>query len=153
ASSTSLLESATEWAASARSAADPVISPAASFAAATIRLATKAMSRLRRLPGLLLARRAAAGCRSPRRGGRLTSPTDPRLLDAVRPRQGTDLLGQLEDLLGEVDQLDVLPVLQLHGLPGVVGDHLALRVGAVLGDHHEGREEDRLERDDHRQQT
>jgi hypothetical protein len=30
---------------------------------------------------------------------------------------------------------------------------LSFRVGAVLADHHEGREEDRLERDDHRQQA
>jgi hypothetical protein len=40
----------------------------------------------------------------------------------------------------------------LDGLPLLVGDYLTLRLGPVLADHHEGREEDRLERDDHRQQ-
>ena len=41
----------------------------------------------------------------------------------------------------------------LHRPPGLIGDDLAPGVGAVLADHHEGREEDRLERDDHRQQA
>jgi hypothetical protein len=45
-----------------------------------------------------------------------------------------------------------LLILVLHRLPLLVGDHLPLRVGAVLADHHERREEDRLERDDHCQQ-
>ena len=53
----------------------------------------------------------------------------------------------------ELEQLLVLPVLFLHGLPLLVGDRLPLLVGTVLADHHEGREEDRLERDDHRQQA
>ena len=35
----------------------------------------------------------------------------------------------------------------------VFGDHLALRVRAVLADQHEGREENRLEGDDHGQQA
>jgi hypothetical protein len=35
----------------------------------------------------------------------------------------------------------------------LVGDDLPFRVGAVLADHYEGREEDRLERDDHRQEA
>src|SRR5262249_12956420 len=58
-----------------------------------------------------------------------------------------------EDLVREMDQLLVLPILFLHGLPLLVGDHLALGVGSVLADQHEGREEDRLEGDDHRQQA
>jgi hypothetical protein len=60
---------------------------------------------------------------------------------------------QVENLLGEVEQLHVLSVLLLHRLPLLVGDDLPFRVGAVLADHHEGREEDRLERNDHRQEA
>jgi hypothetical protein len=60
---------------------------------------------------------------------------------------------ELEDLMREVEQLFVLRVLFLDGLPLLVGDRLTLRVRAVLADHHEGGEEDRLERDDHRQQA
>src|SRR5438876_5493181 len=63
-----------------------------------------------------------------------------------------DRLRQLEYLVRKVEQLLVLFVLFLHGLPLLVGDHLTLGVCPVLADHHEGREEDRLERDDHRQQ-
>jgi hypothetical protein len=61
-------------------------------------------------------------------------------------------LRQLEDLVREVEQLDVLLVLFLDRPPLQVGDHLALCIGPVLADHHERREEDRLERNDHRQQ-
>jgi hypothetical protein len=61
-------------------------------------------------------------------------------------------LGQLEDLVGEVEQLEVLRVLLLDQLPLLVGGHLAGRVGSVLADHHERREDDRLQRDDHREQ-
>jgi hypothetical protein len=59
---------------------------------------------------------------------------------------------QLEDLVREREQLLVLLILLLHGLPLLIGEHLTLRVRSVLTDHHERREEDRLERDDHRQQ-
>src|SRR4029077_353867 len=51
------------------------------------------------------------------------------------------------------EQLLVLLVLFLDRLPLLVRDHLTLRVGSVLADHHEGRKEDRLERHDHRQQA
>jgi hypothetical protein len=56
-----------------------------------------------------------------------------------------DRLRQLEDLIGELEQLLVLRVFLLDDLPLLVRDHLTLRVGSVLADHHEGREEDRLE--------
>src|SRR3954463_2036818 len=64
-----------------------------------------------------------------------------------------DLFRQGKDLPGELEQLLVLALLLLNRLPLLVGEHLALRVGPVLADHHEGREEDRFERDDHRQQA
>jgi hypothetical protein len=57
------------------------------------------------------------------------------------------------DLLREVEQLFVLRVLFLDGLPLLVGDRLTLRVSPVLADHHECRKENRLKRDDHRQQA
>src|SRR6185312_9742493 len=57
----------------------------------------------------------------------------------VRPIVLVDLAGQLEDLPGERQQVLVLLVLLLHGLPLLVGEHLALGVGAVLTDHHERR--------------
>jgi putative NADH-flavin reductase len=47
---------------------------------------------------------------------------------------------ELEDLMREVEQLFVLPVLFLDGLPLLVGDRLTLRVSLVLADHHECRE-------------
>jgi hypothetical protein len=47
----------------------------------------------------------------------------------------------------------VLFVFFLDRLPLLVGDHLTLGVGTVLADHHERREEDRLERHDHREQA
>ena len=72
-----MFESATECAASARSAAEPVISPAASLAAATSTLAANATRRLTRLPWLPLARRLAAECRSERRGRRSPASTGP----------------------------------------------------------------------------
>src|ERR1700752_4258035 len=68
-------------------------------------------------------------------------------------RIGVDCLGQLEDLLRQVDQLLVLAVLLQDRLPLLVGEDLALRIGPVLADHHERREEDRLEGDDHREQA
>src|SRR3954469_6612549 len=67
--------------------------------------------------------------------------------------QRPNLFGQLQDLPRQVEQLLVLLVLLLDRAPLLVGDHLALRVGAILADHHEGRQEDRLERDDHRQEA
>src|SRR6476661_2868854 len=66
--------------------------------------------------------------------------------------RSVDGLRQVEDLVREMEQLVVLLVLVLHRLPLLVRQHLAFLVRAVLADHHEGREEDRLERDDHRQQ-
>jgi hypothetical protein len=60
--------------------------------------------------------------------------------------------GQVEDLLAQLDQLLVLLILLLDHPPLVVGGGLALEVGAVLADHHERRQEDRLQRDDHGQQ-
>jgi hypothetical protein len=62
---TSLVESATEWAASASSADDPVNRPAASFAVATTTLAANATARLRKLPAWRPERTLAAECRSP----------------------------------------------------------------------------------------
>ncbi len=41
-------------------------------------------------------------------------------------------LGQLEDLMRDVEQSLVLPVLFSHGLPLLVGEDLALLVGPVL---------------------
>jgi hypothetical protein len=43
-----------------------------------------------------------------------------------------DRLGEVEDLLGELEELPVLLILLLHGLPLLVGDDLAPCVGAVL---------------------
>ena len=48
-------------------------------------------------------------------------------------------LREVEDLTRELEQLFVLPVLFLDGLPLLVGDRLTLRVRPVLADHHEGR--------------
>src|SRR5271165_422557 len=86
----------------------------------------------------------------------------PRLLG-----QRADFLGQPQDLVGEVEQLLilvillvrepeqllVLAILLLHRLPLLVGDDLPLGIGPVLTDQHEGREEDRFQRDDHRQKS
>jgi len=52
-----------------------------------------------------------------------------------------DGLGELQDLVGDVQQLLVLLLLLLDCLPLVVGQHLALLIGPVLADHHEGRQE------------
>src|SRR5262249_32423772 len=76
-----------------------------------------------------------------------------RLGASARRGEGMHLLRQVEDLTGELEELLVLVILFLDGLPLLVRDHLALGVGAVLADQEERREEDRLERDDHRQQT
>jgi hypothetical protein len=62
-------------------------------------------------------------------------------------------LRQLEDLVGQLDQLDVLLIFLLDHLPLEVGCGLPLEVGTILADHHERRQEDRLERNDHRQQS
>ena len=43
-------------------------------------------------------------------------------------------LRQVENLLGEIEQLHVLPVLLFHRLPLLVGDDLPFRVGTVLAD-------------------
>ena len=42
---------------------------------------------------------------------------------------------------------------RLDGLPLMVGDDLSLLVRPVLADQDEGRQEDRLERHDHREET
>ncbi len=52
---------------------------------------------------------------------------------------------ELEDLVGDVEQLAILIVLLLNRLPLRVGDDLPFGVGSVLADHHERREEDRLQ--------
>jgi hypothetical protein len=57
---------------------------------------------------------------------------------------GMDCLRQLEDLPREVEQRFVLPVLFLDRLPLLSRKRLTLRVGTVLTDQHECREEDRL---------
>jgi hypothetical protein len=49
-----------------------------------------------------------------------------------RGRVRVDRLGEVEDLLGELEELPVLLILLLHGLPLLVGDDLAPCVGAVL---------------------
>jgi Adenylate and Guanylate cyclase catalytic domain len=72
---------------------------------------------------------------------------------SARVRRSVDRLRQLEDFVGEVQQLTVLPVLEPNGPPFLVSDYLAPCVRSVLANHHEGRQEDRLERDDHRQQS
>jgi hypothetical protein len=64
-----------------------------------------------------------------------------------------DRLRQLENLVREAKQLLVLAILVLNCLPCEIGDYSALGVCSVLADHHERREEDRLERYDHRQET
>jgi hypothetical protein len=64
-----------------------------------------------------------------------------------------DGLGELQDLVGDVQQLLVLLLLLLDCLPLVVGQHLALLVGPVLADHHEGRQEYGFERHDHGEQS
>ena len=97
------------------------------------------------------ARRQVDGVRIAR--GRTARDSRQLRLARVCVAIGVNRLGQLEDLTREIEQLLVLPVLFLDGLPLLVGDRLTLRVGPVLADHHEGREEDRLERDDHRQQA
>ena len=63
-----------------------------------------------------------------------------------------DGLGELQDLVGQLEQLLVLLLFFLDGLPLVVGQDLAFLVGAVLADHDEGRQEDGLQRHDHGQQ-
>jgi hypothetical protein len=65
-----------------------------------------------------------------------------------------DGLGELQDLVGDVQQqLLVLLFLLVDCLPVVVGQHLALLVGPVLADHHEGRQESGFERHDHGEQS
>ena len=90
-----------------------------------------------------------------RRPPRATPVANRREPASLRPDQpaGVDGRGQVEDLARKIEQLLVLLVLFLDRMPLLVGDHLTLRVGPVLADQHEGREEDRLERDDHRQQA
>src|SRR5215207_4887774 len=73
-------------------------------------------------------------------------------------RRGTsarrvDLLGEIEDLVGQAEQPLVLLLLLLDRPPSLVRDHLALLVGAVLADHDECRQEDGFQRHDHGQQS
>jgi hypothetical protein len=85
------------------------------------------------------------------RGCRTALPTRCRRFDLrCHP---VDRLRQVEDLARQIEEFLVLPVLFLDRLPLLVGDRLTFRVGPVLADQHEGREEDRFERDDHRQQA
>jgi hypothetical protein len=49
-----------------------------------------------------------------------------------------DGLGQVQDLVGQPEQLLVLLVFFLDGLPLVVGQDLAFLIGPVLADHHKG---------------
>src|SRR3954451_7705151 len=109
-------------------------------------LALKATMTVRRLPPLRAARSVAAERRRARSGPRVRGA-------AGLGRIGADLFGQLQDLAREVEQLLVLLVFLLDRLPLLVGENLSLGVRPVLADHHEGREEDRLERDDHGQQA
>src|SRR5438128_5361597 len=85
---------------------------------------------------------ALTGCVAARRVGSRTR---------VRHRELVDRRGELEDLARQVDQLLVLTLLGLDDRPLVVREDLPFRVGAVLADHHECGEEDRLERHDQRQ--
>src|SRR5207244_8473038 len=79
---------------------------------------------------------AATLCtRSPVGVARRSSSTRRRLRG-----QRVDRLGQLEDLVRDGDQRFVLRFFGLHGLPLVIGEYLPLRIGAVLADHHEGRQ-------------
>jgi hypothetical protein len=64
-----------------------------------------------------------------------------------------DGLGELQDLVGDVQQLLVLLLLLLDCLPLVIGQHLALLLGPVLADHREGRQEYGFERHDHGEQS
>ena len=59
-----------------------------------------------------------------------------------------DLLRQGQDLLRDLKELLVLPLFLLHDLPLVFGERLALRVSAVLADHHERRQEARIRKYD-----
>jgi hypothetical protein len=92
-----------------------------------------------------------------REGQRLLRQVEPLLvlgpLLLNRGAEGPDLRRQPKDLPREVQEIIVLTVLLLHRPPLLVGDDLALRVGAILADHHEGGEEDGLERDDHGEQA
>jgi len=45
----------------------------------------------------------------------------------VRQRQLVDRFGQIEDLVGEPDQLDVLLFLRLHHSPFLVGQGVCVR--------------------------
>ena len=107
-----------------------------------------------RRPAVLPARRRlprAAGAPDPAAGrGRVQRLLLLHRLRRLRP--GVDQLRQLENLIRQLDQLPVLVVLFLDHLPLQVGGGLPLEVGAILADHHERRQEDRLERHDHRQQ-
>src|SRR4029453_15200344 len=59
-----------------------------------------------------------------------------------RRRFCVNRLREVQDLTRELEQLFVLAVFFLDGLPLLVGDYLTLRVRPVLADHHEGREKD-----------
>src|ERR1700729_793748 len=82
-------------------------------------------------------RSACSGWRARRSAGRRPPVVPVPVLDGGRV--GPDLLGQLQDLLGQVKQFLVLRVLGLDGLPLLVCDHLPFRIRPVLADHHERR--------------
>jgi DNA-binding CsgD family transcriptional regulator len=58
---------------------------------------------------------------------------------------GVDGLGEVQDLVGQLEQLLVLLLFFLDDLPLVVGQDLAFLIGPVLADHHKGRQKDRLQ--------
>src|SRR5947209_4505991 len=74
-----------------------------------------------------------------------------RLADFLSQRE--DRLVELLDALVLLDHQLVLLLLLLDHHVLLVREDLPARIRPVLADHHEGREEDRLEADDHRQEA
>src|SRR6266511_1356288 len=125
-----------------RNTCAPSIAPAKDAAASgeSLHLARGGSGRLR---AGRLGRAGALGRRGARAGG---------IGRRARCGHRVDGLGELQDLVGQTQQLLVLLLLLLDRLPLVVGHDLALLVRAVLADQHKRRQEDGLQRDDHRQQ-
>src|SRR5215207_9443100 len=65
---------------------------------------------------------------------------------SILSRQTMDLIRQLKDLMGQLEELLVLFLLELDRLPLLTREDRTLVVRSVLADHHECRQEDRLER-------
>jgi len=99
--------------------------------------------------GLLV---SAAVVTSGLRVGCISAPAASRAKFCGRASIRVYSLRQIEDLVREIKQFPVLLILFLHHLPMLVGNDLPLGVGAVLADQNERRQEDRLQRHDHRQQ-